>query len=163
MLLNKIQIDSIINFWFPNNKFNKFWFDKTIDSKIYTDYYDLLIETYNKIKTYERLENLEYEELLALIIILDQFSRNINRIVNIDVTNYTIEAKKLSMICINKNYILNNKIEHICFILMPLRHLNKLNDYYIIIELLNNVKDNNNEIFNKFKNETIKKLDLLKN
>ena len=46
---------------------------------------------------------------------------------------------------------------------MPLRHLNKLNDYYIIIELLNNVKDNNNEIFNKFKNETIKKLDLLKN
>jgi uncharacterized protein (DUF924 family) len=163
MLLNKIQIDSIITFWFPNNKFNKFWFDKTIDIKIYNEFYNLLIETYSKITTFEKLETLEYEELLALIILLDQFSRNINRIINIDVINFTIEAKKLSIICINKNYILNNKIEHICFILMPLRHLNKLNDYYTIIELLNNVKDNNNEIFNKFKNETIKKLELLKN
>jgi len=119
MLLNKIQIDSIITFWFPNNKFNKFWFDKTIDMKIYNEYYNLLIETYNKITTFEKLETLEYEELLALIILLDQFSRNINRIINIDVINFTIEAKKLSLICINKNYILNNKIEHICFILMP--------------------------------------------
>lgn len=163
MLLNKIHIDSIIAFWFPNNKFNKFWFDKTIDMKIYNEYYQLLIETYDKIITFDKLENLEYEELLALIILLDQFSRNINRIIAIDVTNFTIEAKKLSIICINKNYILNNKMNHICFILMPLRHLNKLNDYYTIIKLLNNVKDNDNEIFNKFKNETQKKLDLLKN
>jgi uncharacterized protein (DUF924 family) len=168
MLLNKTQIKSILNFWFPNDNFNKFWFNKSVDNKIYEEYYTLLNEIYKKLieiddSNSEKLEEIEYEELLALIILLDQFSRNINRLVPINLVNFTTEARKLSNICINKNYILDKKMSHICFILMPLRHLNKINDYYIIIELLDHVKDNQNEIFYKFKNETMQKLDLLKN
>jgi uncharacterized protein (DUF924 family) len=106
---------------------------------------------------------LEYEELLALIILLDQFSRNINRIINLNITNFTIEAKKLSMICISQKNIYNKKMNHVCFILMPLRHLNKLNDYNFIIDILDKIEDNNNEIYIKFKNETNRKLELLKN
>jgi uncharacterized protein (DUF924 family) len=164
MLLNNLQIESILNFWFPNNNFNKFWFDKSVDEKIYNEYYKLLLEIDDKITTSNdaTLKELEYEELLALIILLDQFSRNINRVVHINVSNFTDHAKKLSMLCINKN-ILNKKMNHICFILMPLRHLNKVNDYYLIINILNKIEDNNNEIYNKFRNETMKKLELLKN
>lgn len=164
MLLNNLQIESILNFWFPNNNFNKFWFDKSVDEKIYNEYYKLLLEIYDKIIISDdaTLEELDYEELVALIILLDQFSRNINRIIHINVSNFTDNAKKLSMICINKN-ILNKNIGHICFILMPLRHLNKINDYYLIIDILNKVEDNNNEIYNKFRNETMRKLELLKN
>ena len=157
------EIDSILNFWFPNENFNKFWFDKSVDNKIYEEYYDLLNTTYNNIIKINNLEKIEYKELLAIIILLDQFSRNINRIININISNFTLEAKKLSMICINNKYYLNKKINHICFILMPLRHLNKISDYYIIIGILNEINDIDNKLFIKFKNETIKKLDLLKN
>ena len=105
MLLNNLQIESILNFWFPNNNFNKFWFDKSVDEKIYNEYYKLLLEIYDKIIISDdaTLEELDYEELVALIILLDQFSRNINRIIHINVSNFTDNAKKLSMICSNKN------------------------------------------------------------
>ena len=54
-------------------------------------------------------------------------------------------------------------MNHICFILMPLRHLNKINDYYIIIKILNELEDKkNNDIYIKFQNQTIRKLNLLK-
>jgi hypothetical protein len=46
--------------------------------------------------------------------------------------------------------------------LMPLRHLNKLNDYYLLLAILNEIEDNNNIIFTKFKNQTLRKFDLLK-
>jgi len=161
MLLNN-EIKSILNFWFPNEKFNKFWFDKSVDDKIYKEYYNLLNDTYNKIIN-NNLDNIDYDELLALIILFDQFSRNINRIIHINVNDFTIEAKKLSMICINKNYLFDKKMNHICFILMPLRHLNKLTDYYLILDILKNIEDTKNNLFDKFKNETLKKLDLLKN
>jgi len=163
MLLNNIQIESILTFWFPNDNFNKFWFDKSVDTKIYDEYYKLLIEAYDNFISYNKLEELEYEEALALIILFDQFSRNINRLIDINLNIFTTEAKKISMLCIDKNYIFNKKMNHICFILMPLRHLNKLHDYYLILDILNDVKDNDNEIFRKFKNETIRKLELLKN
>jgi uncharacterized protein (DUF924 family) len=163
MLLNDKEIESILTFWFPNEKFNKFWFDKSIDNKIYEEYYNLLIETYKKFITITNFEDLEYEEILAIIILFDQFSRNINRLINLNIYEFTINAKKLSMICINKNYLFNKKMNHISFILMPLRHLNKVSDYKLILEILDKIEDNTNEIFNKFKSETIKKLDLLKN
>lgn len=165
MLLTITQVENILAFWFPNDNYNSFWFDKSVDLKIYNDYYLLLDETFYKIlkSSTSELELLEYNELLALIIMFDQFSRNISRILQISVSPMTEEAKKLAMICINKKYYLNKGMNHICFILMPLRHLNKINDYYIIVKILNELEDKkNNEIFIKFRNQTIKKLNLLK-
>jgi uncharacterized protein (DUF924 family) len=161
MLLTEKEINSILNFWFPNDDYNNFWFDKSVDEKIYKEYYHLLFNTYNTIVDRDDLE-FSYEENLALIILFDQFSRNINRIVNINVSEMTYEARKLSLISIKNKYYLNKKMNHICFMLMPLRHLNKLTDYYLILEILREIEEPNNFIFNKFKNQTMKKLDLLK-
>ena len=145
MLLTENEISSILNFWFPNDSYNAFWFDKSVDEKIYKEYYHLLFNTYNTILDRDDLE-FSYEENLALIILFDQFSRNINRIITINVSEMTNEARKLSLICIKNKYYLNKKMNHICFMLMPLRHLNKLTDKTFtdmktqIIDILNSLE-----------------------
>ena len=35
MLLTEKEINSILNFWFPNDNYNNFWFDKSVDEIIY--------------------------------------------------------------------------------------------------------------------------------
>ena len=35
-------MEHIIDFWFPNNNFNKFWFDGTVDNYIIKNYKDIL-------------------------------------------------------------------------------------------------------------------------
>ena len=71
-------MDDILNFWFDGDKFQKFWFKSTdqIDTQIKTRFGELL----------QKAENYQLEEwkqtnngVLALIIILDQFSRHIYR------------------------------------------------------------------------------------
>ena len=160
MLLTVDQINNILSFWFPNNTFNKFWFDKNteIDNFIFINYKNLMNSVYDKI-TNTLLEELEYNELLAIIILFDQFSRNINRIESVDVNKFTIMAKKLSLILIN-NDIYNNSMNHITFILMPLRHLNIKEDYILILDILDKIKDNDCIVFNKFKNQTMKRFNL---
>jgi hypothetical protein len=160
MLLTENEINSILNFWFPNDNYNTFWFDKSVDEIIYKSYFHLLHDCYNALV--EKDFDFCYEEMLALIILFDQFSRNINRIVNINVADFTYEARRLSLHCIKNKYYLNKKMNHICFMLMPLRHLNKLTDYYLLLAILNEIEDNNNIIFTKFKNQTLRKFDLLK-
>ena len=58
MLLNDLQINSILEFWFPNENYNKFWFDKSCDIIIYEQYYNLLNETFKNINTIDKLEDL---------------------------------------------------------------------------------------------------------
>lgn len=160
MLLTVDQINNILSFWFPNNTFNKFWFDKNteVDNFIFINYKNLMNNIYDKV-TNTLLEELEYNELLAMIILFDQFSRNINRIESVDVNKFTIMAKKLSLILIN-NDIYNNSMNHITFILMPLRHLNIKEDYILILDILDKIKDNDCIVFNKFKNQTMKRFKL---
>ena len=45
---------------------------------------------------------------------------------------------------------------------MPLRHSYKLHDYKIILDILEIINDDENEIYKKFKNQTLKKYELLK-
>jgi uncharacterized protein (DUF924 family) len=160
MLLTENEINSILNFWFPNDNYNTFWFDKSVDEVIYKSYFHLLHECYNV--SVEKDFDFCYEEILALIILFDQFSRNINRIVNINVIDFTYEARRLSLHCVKSKYYLNKKMNHICFMLMPLRHLNKLNDYYLLLDILKEIENPNDIIFNKFKIQTLKKFDLLR-
>jgi uncharacterized protein (DUF924 family) len=160
MLLTVDQINNILSFWFPNNTFNKFWFDKNIeiDTFIFTNYKNLMNNIYDKI-TINLLEELEYNELLSIIILFDQFSRNINRIESVDINKFTIMAKEISLLLIKKD-IYNNSMNHITFILMPLRHLNIKEDYILILDILDKLKNKDCVIFNKFKNQTIKRFNL---
>ena len=175
-MLTKTQIDDIFNFWFPNQNYNKFWFNGEFDNIIKNKYNNLLQEVYLQIKTINFSE-MSSDELVAIIILLDQFSRNINRVLYDDNINNNIllklddciihdmteEASKLSKYWIKKEYYLTEPINKVVFALMPLRHLNKISDYNLILNILDKIEDKNNEIYIKFKNKTITICNLLKN
>jgi len=176
MLLSEKEVDDILCFWFPNQKYNKFWFEKNdeFDTIIKNKYEDLLMKTFENIKDFN-ITLMNSDELVAIIILLDQFSRNINRIVHNEQNkiyssllenNYifkmTEEAHRLSKYWIQKEYYLNESINKTVFALMPLRHLNKLHDYKIILEVLDKIQNNkDDEIYIKFKNQTVRRKDLL--
>lgn len=154
-------MDTVLTFWFPNDDYNLWWFksNKILDKQIYDIYYDLMVKTFNDFNINNYFDK-SPDELIATIILLDQFSRNINRIINIDVKEYTQKAYQLSQIWINKQYYLNQPINKTAFALLPMRHIGKQNDLINIISILNQIENNNskNEIFNKFKLHTIRQL-----
>ena len=174
MLLDTSVINEIFTFWFPNDNYNNFWFDKNLDfdSTIKTKYFTLLKDIFALIKNYD-LFGMTSDELIAIIIILDQFSRNIERTITDNdrdllsfetIHEMTEEANRLSKFWISRKYYLTESINKIVFALMPLRHLNKVHDYNIIIQILDEIKNkfSHTIIYSKFKNQTIKRLDLLK-
>ena len=154
-------MDTVLTFWFPNNNYNIWWFksNEILDKQIYDIYYDLMVKTFNDFNI-ENYVDKSPDELIATIILLDQFSRNINRIINIDVKEYTQKAYQLSQIWIDKQYYLNQSINKTVFALLPMRHIGKQNDLINIISILNQIENVNskNEIFNKFKLHTIRQL-----
>jgi hypothetical protein len=83
-------------------------------------------------------------------------------ITNKKISEMTELACKLSHIWINKKLYLTHSINIIVFALMPLRHSYKLHDYQIILNILEVINDKENTIYKKFKNQTLKKYELLK-
>lgn len=183
MLLTDNEIEDILHFWFPNQKYNKFWFDHNIDFDILikNKYQDLILKIFKNIKETD-ITDFSSNELISIIILLDQFSRNINRAIlidnesniigdktiyytnieNNDITKMTEEASRLSKHWIQKKYYLTEPMNKIVFALMPLRHLNKLHDYKIILDILDIIQDKkDDEIYIKFKNQTAKRKDML--
>ena len=122
--------------------------------------YDHILEL-----TDDKLNKLTSDQLIVYIIILDQFSRNINRvndnIDNIQIKEMTNLAITLSHLWINKKLYLQEHINKTVFALMPLRHSYKLYNYKIIINVLSQINDKDNEIYIKFKNNTLCKYKLL--
>lgn len=157
-------MDTVLTFWFPNDDYNLWWFksNKILDKQIYDIYYDLMVKTFNDFNIDNYFDN-SPDKLITAIILLDQFSRNINRIINIDVKEYTQKAYQLSQIWIDKQYYLNQLINKTVFALLPMRHIGKQNDLINIISILNQIENNNskNEIFNKFKLHTIRQHNIL--
>jgi uncharacterized protein (DUF924 family) len=168
MLTNE-TIDNILNYWFPNEEFNKFWFDNNqdIDNYINKEYYNLLIKLYDYVikLTDDKFNNLTSKQIIVYIIILDQFSRNIARVNNnIDkykINNMTNLAITLSYLWINKKLYLKEHINKNVFALMPLRHSYNLYNYKTIIHILSQINDKDNEIYIKFKDNTLRRYLLL--
>jgi len=185
MVLTDSEVNDILNFWFPNQEYNKFWFQKNdqFDLLIKNKYHNLILKIFNNIKIID-ITQLNSNKLISIIILLDQFSRNINRTIlkenqsiginntviyhtnleNNNIFKMTEEAQRLSKYWIDKKYYLTEPINKTVFALMPLRHLNKLHDYEIILDVLDKIQDKkNDEIYIKFKNQTIKRKDILRN
>jgi len=170
MILTQNQINDILRFWYPNDKYNKFWFEKNteIDKYIFETYNDLLFKTYNILNN--NIDVDDYNDMLASVILLDQFSRNISRYTeesNIvsDISNVVSDmteiAKKISNLWLEKYFNKDTSINHIVFILMPYRHTNKLPDYKFILTILEKINDNDDELYKKFKSHTIRRYNLL--
>ena len=103
--------------------------------------------------------------LKYIIILLDQFSRNIYRTNNeINICDYTNKACLLSNIWINNKYYLTEAIEHTVFALLPIRHTRNILEIQKLLPILDEIKEyknyinNENVIFNKFYIHTCKSL-----
>jgi hypothetical protein len=83
-------------------------------------------------------------------------------ITNKKISEMTELASKLSYIWINKKLYLTQPVNIIVFALMPLRHSYKLHNYKIILDILEIINDTENTIYKKFKNQTLRKYNLLK-
>lgn len=158
-MLSIDQINEILQFWFPNDDYQTFWFKQSEE-------FDNLI----KLKFMEYIKPYDIQEIISLnnknyilgyIILFDQFTRNINRVNFIDVKFYTELADKLTNEWITKKYYLNSPINYNIFSLMPYRHSNDKIKYETIISILNelNIKDNlkDNKIYKRFYYQTMKR------
>ena len=173
-MLSQEVTNEILQFWFPNKYYNKFWFDKNsdFDITIKVKYNDLIIFVFKTLKNMSIDSDFNLytsNELVAMIILLDQFSRNIERtnqfewkINTPNVHDCTETAEKISKYWISRKYYLSTPLNMTVFALMPLRHLNKIHDYNIIMDILEEIKDESNELYNKFKSQTLRRLKLLK-
>lgn len=168
-MLSETTIDNVLNYWFPNQLYNKFWFatDEIVDNYINTEYYYEMVNLFEYLKNQkdESLDKLTTKQLIAYIVVLDQFSRNIVRVnTKVDsnlIADMTEVASKLSYIWINKKLYQQEAINKTVFALMPLRHSYKLHDYKVILEVLEEVKDKESEIYKKFKTQTLRRYNLL--
>ncbi len=166
---NKYDL-SLLNFWFPDDKYHIWWFksNEQLDNQIYYTYYEQMLTLFKNfsIENYQNLsKQINPNQIIHDIILLDQFSRNINRIVNdLDIRAYTEKACMLSNLWIDKKYYLSEPINYTVFAFLPIRHAN---NYQLIKNISDNIfnemiESNNtllsNEIFKKFKFHTEKSL-----
>jgi tRNA(Ile)-lysidine synthetase-like protein len=132
-ILSDIEINQILNFWFNNNnnEFQKFWFDSSVDEYIKLTYSDLLSNLEQKIEhivTYccnKELFTTEAgrNEALVIIIIFDQFTRNIFRNTNKNIfTKNDKYAFTISKFIIENSFDLMYNMSQRLFLLLPYRH-----------------------------------------
>ena len=145
----------ILEFWFPNKEFNKFWFDKSKDRFIIQNFKDRLVKL-EKNDIFGLFAS--NEVILQNIILLDQFSRSIYRDNPEKIKENDIKALQLSEYFFENRDWKNIELNHIIFYLMPYRHTFKKEYYHRIFEILNYFKkENNSKLFEKFYNVTNKK------
>ena len=136
---NKI-INDIIYYWFNTLNSYKDWFG---DSKE--------IDNYIKINYSKYVEKAQQGELdywknslsgcLALILLLDQFARNIYRN-SYRAFAFDDYALRLTNFILDKNLLNNYSSNKIMFILMPLMHSESIDDKDKLIDILSNLNKN---------------------
>jgi len=153
------EYQHILDYWFPNNdKIPKFWFDKNIETDEYikTNYTDLLLKAESHKLNHWKTTPKGH---LALIIILDQFSRHIYRENSINfLKNDCIAYHHAQEFFVEKKDTELEDIEKI-MALMPFRHQENIESHEFII---NYISDLTNPIWDNFKKHTIVNYEYLK-
>lgn len=158
-------VDDILNLWFPDDEYHLWWFKKNVkfDNKLHDEYFNLMINTFNNFNI-ENYNNCESKKIICDIIILDQFSRNINRIINtLNIIEYTNRALQLSNLWIKNKYHLSEPIKWTVFAFLPIRHSKNKDNLLELIKTLNEIETKYesillNKIYYKFKLHTIRQL-----
>ena len=125
---------AILHFWFNETKHKeRFEKNEAFDRKIRINFF----------KDYQKGANNEYDnwqdntnECLALIILLDQFSRNLYRN-NSKAFAMDTKARNIAKKAIEKKYLKKLAQDQIMFIFLPFMHSEKLSDQIYCITLIN--------------------------
>jgi tRNA(Ile)-lysidine synthetase-like protein len=150
---HKSMIKDIIEFWFPNQDYQKFWFDGSVDQLIIKKYNNILIQAENNM-----FKNWEEDKMgiLALVILFDQFTRNIYRNSEERKKNDVI-AVELSLKIINNNLDLEYPLYQRIFFLLPLRHQRNTKMLNLVMGRIKLYeKTENNSFLERFKYATLK-------
>ena len=155
--MNK-KAENILNFWFieatSEEKFTRNnEFDKKIKNIFLEDYKKAIANKYNNWQN-------DAKECLALIILLDQFSRNLfrNSPKAFEMDN---KARIISKKAIDKKYHETLPKNQILFIFLPLMHSEKLEDQIQCNNLIDNYLKNNSN-YNEIKKFAKIHLDIIK-
>lgn len=155
-----MSYNDILDFWFPDDKYQEFWFDKSKDNIIKTKYENILkqLETRDT-ELFEEYFISNTKSKFTIVLVLDQFSRNIYRDTD-DMYKNDDLAFEISREIIKSKHDLHLPINYRVFLLMPFRHrkqsiyleyvLKKIKEYEISCP--------NNTLLNKFKYATLKSL-----
>ena len=125
---------AILHFWFNDTTHKeRFKKNEAFDQKIRNRYFE----------DYQKAANNEYDnwqknpnECLALIILLDQFSRNLFRNNN-KAFAMDNKAKQIATVAINQGYHKILKQDQIMFLFLPFMHSEELNDQIYCDNLIN--------------------------
>jgi len=146
-----IEYNDILTYWFPSDTIPKYWFNKnkTTDEYITNTFNDILIKAENHELNHWKASPKGH---LALIIVLDQFSRHIYR-------NDKHNMYKNDIIAYHhaQEFFLYNKDQDLSDLekmmtLMPFRHKNDINAYHFIIKYISDIES---PIWDKFKKHTL--------
>ncbi len=162
--INISDTNNLLKFWFPNSEFQKWWFisNSQLDLEIYQKFYNKMVELFNSFNI-TNYTNSDKIKLITDIILLDQISRNISRVIEqIDIPTYTEKAELLANIWISEKYYLTEPIEHTVFALLPIRHTKNKVSIKKLIPVLDEIKNINsnesNPIYVKFYTHTLRAL-----
>lgn len=143
---------NVLEFWFPDDGYQDFWFDKSIDEYI-NKKYKIYLSYYESFEINPQI--LTDEEILEVIIILDQFSRNIYRNSIYNKKNDE-KALNLSIFFLKKRNWIDKKLNHLIFYMMPLRHNESFENYNLLFKILNEINisklnDKESDLLQRFK------------
>lgn len=153
-----MSYSDIIRFWFPNHQYQGFWFDGSKD-------YDIEMNFLETLKMAERgeldhwiSEPNKYAKL-ALLILLDQFSRNIYRTSDFRINDP--KAFEIARSIVDANEDINYPVNMRIFILMPYRHQHTTPLLNFVMTRLSEYdttyfSDNDSSILEHFKMATLK-------
>eukprot|EP00924_Labyrinthula_sp_SR-Ha-C_P004888 maker-scaffold_1-snap-gene-15.42-mRNA-1 protein AED:0.18 eAED:0.19 QI:0/0/0/1/1/1/2/0/759 len=164
-LANKPNLNK--NLWFipKENKTKK----KETDEEIKTKFSTLLLQTQEMdiSKLPKKLKSSSSNtvftlDLLAKIIVLDQFTRHIHRNDETLIKNNSLKASKLTEFLLKNNLHLLLQPEKLTFLLMPFRHLPQKQKWKECLKMIKQSEQNFSsslQILSSFENATIKRLD----
>lgn len=147
---------NILKFWFPNNEYQEKWFDGSVDHYILENYSDILKDASDG--KYDSWIKHMYERI-ALIIVLDQFTRNIYRGTE-KIRDNDKKALEISKQILENNEDVLYPISLRIFILLPYRHARKTNLLDYVMKKINEyskeeLSRSDITILKRFKNATI--------
>lgn len=142
-------MNEVISFWFPDNNFQDFWFDKSKDV-IIKEKFNYLLKDVSIMNKWLNTK----DGILAYIIVLDQFNRNINRGDHSTIQEYDKLALPIALKLLKNYEDLTYQPHQRIFILLPLRHQKSIEYLDQVMERLQLY--DNNILFNRFRTATVK-------
>lgn len=152
-----MSLTSLLEYWFPTDEYQAFWFDGSPDDYIRTHYFPLLLN--EETGKFDHLE--DNNNILARIVLLDQFTRNIHRGDVTKLHKNDEKALQLAMKLLEDARIHQFPIHQQIFILFPLRHSRIWNNLKMVLGCIEDcnkiaIKESDVKLLRLFKNATLR-------